>query len=184
MEEVKYFINFLLNVIGSIYPISKTIAGVITTILGIFVFHKTFYIIIGIFFTRKFKKAKRKHKYGIVIAARNEKFVIGNLLDSINKQDYPKELITTFVVADNCTDNTAEIARSHGAICYERHDEEHRTKGYALQYLFERIEEDYGRDNFEGYFVFDGDNLLKKDFISKMNNGFFFSVSPSILKVV
>lgn len=172
MEEVKYFINFLLNVIGSIYPISKTIAGVITTILGIFVFHKTFYIIIGIFFTRKFKKAKRKHKYGIVIAARNEKFVIGNLLDSINKQDYPKELITTFVVADNCTDNTAEIARSHGAICYERHDEEHRTKGYALQYLFERIEEDYGRDNFEGYFVFDADNLLKKDFISKMNNAF------------
>ena len=62
------------------------------------------------FFTRKFKPAKKKHKYGICIAARNEKYVIGNLLDSINKQDYPKELVTTFVVADNCTDSTADIA--------------------------------------------------------------------------
>ena len=73
------------------------------------------------------------------IVMRNEEAVIGNLLDSINKQDYPKELITTFVVADNCTDNTAEIARKHGAICYERFDNEHKTKGFALQYLLEKI---------------------------------------------
>ena len=102
-----------------------------------------------------------------MIAARNEKNVIGNLLDSINKQDYPSHLITTFVVADNCTDNTAEIARNKGAICYERFDEEHKTKGFALQYLLEKIEEDYGRMSFEGYFIFDADNLLNKNYISK-----------------
>ena len=107
-----------------------------------------------------------------MIAARNEKNVIGNLLDSINKQDYPSHLITTFVVADNCTDNTAEIARNKGAICYERFDEEHKTKGFALQYLLEKIEEDYGRMSFEGYFVFDADNLLKSDYITKMNDAF------------
>ena len=55
-----------------------------------------------------------------MVAARNEEKVIGNLLDSIAKQDYPKELITTFVVADNCTDKTAKIARKFGAVCYER----------------------------------------------------------------
>ena len=57
-------------------------------------------------------------------------------------------LLTVFVVADNCCDNTAEIARSKGAICYERHDEEHRTKGYALEYLFDKIEEDYYSSSF------------------------------------
>ena len=47
------------------------------------------------FWKRKFPKSKQNHKYGIVIAARNEEKVIGNLLD-IAKQDYPKELITVF----------------------------------------------------------------------------------------
>ena len=109
-------------------------------------------------------KAKKQHKYGIVISARNEKNVIGNLLDIIKKQDYPQELLTVFVVADNCTDNTAEIARKKGAVVYERFDNDHRTKGYALEFLFDKIENDYGRDSFEGYFVFDADNLLKEDF--------------------
>lgn len=162
----------IINFIGNGFLVSKKIYSIIGIIISIITLHKVFYFIIGMFFTRKFKPAKKKHKYGIVIAARNEKFVIGNLLDSINKQDYPKELITTFVVADNCTDNTAEIARSKGAICYERNDPDHRTKGFALEFLFDKIEKDYGRDSFEGYFVFDADNLLKKNYISKMNDAF------------
>jgi cellulose synthase/poly-beta-1,6-N-acetylglucosamine synthase-like glycosyltransferase len=165
------FIN-IINSIGDIYPYCKSINSVIGTILSAMVIYKALYWIVGLFFTRKFKPAKKKHKYAILIAARNEKNVIGNLLDSIKKQDYPKKLLTVFVVADNCTDNTAEIARSKGAICYERFDEEHKTKGFALQYLFDRIEEDYGRMSFEGYFIFDADNLLNKDYISKMNDAF------------
>lgn len=162
----------IINFIGNGFLASKKIYSVLGVIITIITLHKVFYFVIGMFFTRKFKPAKKKHKYGIVIAARNEKFVIGNLLDSINKQDYPKELITTFVVADNCTDNTAEIARSKGAICYERNDPDHRTKGFALEFLFDNIEKDYGRDSFEGYFVFDADNLLKSNYISKMNDAF------------
>ena len=172
MEVISNFFDILIKGIGSSFLISKKIYVILGVIISIITIHKIFYFIIGMFFTRKFKPAKKKHKYGIVIAARNEKLVIGNLLDSINKQDYPKELITTFVVADNCTDDTATIARSKGAICYERNDPDHRTKGYALEYLFDRIEEDYGRDTFEGYFVFDADNLLKSNYISKMNDAF------------
>ena len=158
--------------IGSFYPIGIQINNIMGVVLSAIVFHKSFYFIIGMFFTRKFKKAKNNHKYGICIAARNEKSVIGNLLDSINKQDYPKDLYKIFVVADNCTDNTAEIARKKGAIVYERFDHEHKTKGYALQYLFKNIEKDYGTQSFEGYFIFDADNLLKSNYISKMNDAF------------
>ena len=172
MEAISNFFDLLLKSFANIYPISKSINNILGTFLSIIVIHKAFYFIIGMFFTRKFKPAKKKHKYGIVIAARNEKYVIGNLLDSINKQDYPNNLLTVFVVADNCTDDTAKIARSKGAICYERKDLEHRTKGYALQYLFKKIDEDYGIDSFEGYFVFDADNLLKSNYISKMNDAF------------
>ena len=172
MEVIYNFFDMIIRSIGGIYPISKKIYDIIGIFLSIIVIHKAFYYIIGMFFTRKFAPAKKKHKYAILIAARNEKYVIGNLLDSINKQDYPKEMLTVFVVADNCDDNTAEIARNHGAICYERKDLDHRTKGYALEYLFDRIEEDYGRMSFEGYFIFDADNLLKEDYISKMNDAF------------
>ncbi len=151
-------------VINVVNKVSKFIGNVLM--------YKTVYKITGVFFTRKFKSARCNHKYAILVAARNEETVIGNLIDSINQQDYPRELVTIFVVADNCTDNTAKIARENGAVCYERFDPDHRTKGYALQFLVENIKRDYGVENFEGYFIFDADNLLKQDYISRMNESF------------
>ncbi len=145
------------------------IAAKIIAILGIL---GTPYWIIGFFFTRRFKPAKKQHKYAICIAARNEEKVIGNLLDSIARQDYPADLLTIFVVADNCTDKTADVAREKGAICYERFNEHEKTKGFALQHLFKHIEKDYGVEAFEGYFIFDADNLLEPDYITRMNESF------------
>ncbi len=165
-------IHNIVTAISNFYPLGSKINSVLGTILSVIVIHKAFYFVIGMFFTRKFKKAKNLHYYGICIAARNEKFVIGNLLDSINKQDYPKNKYKIFVVADNCTDNTAEIARKKGAIVYERFDDKHKTKGFALEFLFKNIEKDYGIQTFEGFFIFDADNLLKSNYISKMNDAF------------
>ncbi len=154
MERILWICDLLLAVIGFLY-LSRTV-----------------YMIVGLFTTKKFACARRQHRYAVVIAARNEEAVIGNLLESIAAQDYPTELVTVFVVADNCTDLTAQKARQHGAVCYERFDNVHVTKGYALEFLFERIERDYGIESFEGYFVFDADNLLERDFISRMNDAF------------
>jgi len=158
--------------IGNSYKNAKEIYDIIGLILSIIVIHKTFYWIIGMFFTRKFKHTKKYHKYAIMIAARNEENVIGNLIDSIKRQDYDQDLLTIFVVADNCTDNTAKIARDKGCICYERFDEVNKTKGFALQFLVENIKKDYGIENYEGYFIFDADNLLKRDYIARMNDAF------------
>lgn len=160
------------NAIGNSYEIADIIYCLIGGFLGIFGIHRTFFVILGFFATKKFAPAKNNHKYAILIPARNESQVIGNLLDSIKKQDYPADLITVFVVADNCTDNTAEVAREKGAICYERFNDRDKTKGFALEFLFENIEKDYGIQSFEGYFVFDSDNLLNKDYISRMNDAF------------
>ncbi len=156
--------HFLSLIIKLLNAITNTVAKLYD--------YRTIYKILGIFFTRKFKKAKNFHKYAVLIAARNEEAVIGNLIESIKKQNYPKELVTIFVVADNCTDNTACISRKSGAICYERFDQAHKTKGFALQYLVNCINKDYGIKAFEGYFIFDADNLLDKDFILKMNDSF------------
>ena len=172
MGFLSYLFNNILTFLGSWYPSVRNINNIIGTVFSVLVYYKVVYFLVGMFTTRKFKGSKNYHKYGIVIAARNEESVIGNLIDSIKKQDYPSDLITIFVVADNCTDKTADIVRKKGCICYERNDSDYRTKGYALEYLFDRIEEDYGRQSFEGFFVFDADNLLKKDYISRMNDAF------------
>lgn len=165
-------IGSIVSFLGQNYLVSKKIYNLIGATLSAMVLYKAIYFAIGFLFTRKFKPAKKNHKYGVLIAARNEETVIANLLDSISKQDYPKELLTVFVVADNCTDKTASIARKYGAVCYERHDTTHKTKGFALQFLFENIKKDYGIEAFEGYFVFDADNLLNKNYITKMNDAF------------
>lgn len=136
------------------------------------VIYQGLYSVLGFFVTRKFKEAKKQHKYAVLIAARNEEAVIPKLIASIRGQDYPSELVTIFVVADNCTDNTRKAAERAGAIVYERFDSEHRTKGYALQFLVKNIAADYGINAFEGYFFFDADNLLKRDFIKNMNDAF------------
>ena len=160
--------NFIMKTIDLII----TILTVSTSVISYLYVYKNIYYVVGIFATRKFPPAANQHKYAVLVAARNEAPVIGNLLESIRMQDYPPELVTVFVVADNCTDDTARLAREGGAICYERNDPEHRTKGFALQFLIEQIRRDYGVDAFEGYFLFDADNLLKSDYISRMNDSF------------
>ncbi|WP_302625669.1 glycosyltransferase family 2 protein [uncultured Eubacterium sp.] len=148
------------------------ICSLVGIFMSILVIQDKPYMLIGLFTTRRFQPAKNNHKYAILIPARNEEPVIANLINSIKKQDYPQELITIFVVADNCTDNTAKVARDNGVICYEHFNPDERTKGFALKYLFEQIEKDYGIQSFEGYFIFDSDNLLKRDYISRMNDSF------------
>jgi len=154
-------ITILINIV-------KALQGAVAFLLSYF----AVYTVSGAFTTRKFKEARQQHRYGVLIAARNEETVIGNLIESIRQQDYPAELVTIFVVADNCTDKTAEVVRELGAVCYERFDNEHRTKGYALEFLMDNIHRDYGKDAFEGFFIFDADNLLAPDYITRMNEAF------------
>ena len=155
-------------VLNAIWTVVSTISKIISKTL----WYKNIFKCVGIVATRKFKPAKECHKYAIIVAARNESTVIGNLIDSIKRQNYPEDKLDIFVAADNCTDDTAAIARDMGAICYERFDNEHRTKGYALQYLVECIRRDYGIDAYEGYILFDADNLLASDYLEQMNNAF------------
>ena len=158
--------------------------------------YQLFYILVGLVCKVKHPKAKINHKYAAIISARNEREVIGDLIDSIKNQDYPTDLIDIFVVADNCTDDTAEIAMKHGAYVIRRENKELIGKGFALDYGFNIIYRDclgtmlggsvcgldgYGEIDvpagmelnhnakYEAFFIFDADNVLDKNYFKAMN---------------
>lgn len=135
-------------------------------------FYQLLYVPVALWRRHRVERSAPLRRYAVLISARNEQAVIGQLLGSIRAQDYPADLVVPFVVADNCTDGTALAAREAGAVVYERFDRVHVGKGYALNFLLGQIRDNWGDNYFEGYFVFDADNLLAPDYISRMNEAF------------
>ena len=134
--------------------------------------YQFFYIPVSLFKKPKAHREPKPHRFAVLIAARNERSVIGELIDSINVQDYPAHLINIFVIADNCTDDTALIAQEHGAVVYTRRDSLHVGKGYALNFLLEQIARDYPAGFFDAFLVLDADNVIAPNYITEMNKTF------------
>ena len=134
--------------------------------------YQFFYLFVGLFKGEQKFTAKTQHKFAAVISARNERDVIGNLIASIKSQNYPKDKLDVFVIADNCDDDTAQVARDAGAIVYERFNKTQVGKGYALDWLFKIIKKDHADAGYEGYMIFDADNVLDKNYVKEMNKVF------------
>jgi cellulose synthase/poly-beta-1,6-N-acetylglucosamine synthase-like glycosyltransferase len=141
-------------------------------LFGILYFYQLIFVLIRLLGRKKKYEAKKLHRFAVIISARNEERVISGILKSIKEQKYPSELIDMYVVADNCTDHTAQVARSCGARVYERFDHIKVGKGYALDYLFKKIDSSLGIEHYDGYIVFDADNILDKNYIREMNKVF------------
>ena len=152
----------------------KTINFIISVVFFVCYAYQFLYIPAVLWLRRRraaLPAAPASNHYAILICARNEAAVIGDLLASLRAQTYPRELLTVYVLADNCTDDTARIAREGGAVVYERFNRQQVGKGYALQTLLTHIARDVPA-GYDGYFVFDADNLLSPDYIEQMNRTF------------
>lgn len=82
------------------------------------------------------RPSSRRTCFDIIVPAHNEEQGIERTLASLAAVEWPAEGVRILVIADNCTDDTASVARRCGARVCERHDPEHRGKGYALQLGF------------------------------------------------
>ena len=119
-----------------------------------------------------FPEAAMDKRYAVLISARNEEHVIGNLITCLHEQTYPSELIDIWVVADNCTDGTARVVRDMGCHVVERHNMQQVGKGYALTYLLDYMIDAGLSDTYDAYFVFDADNKLDRHYFEEMNKAF------------
>lgn len=123
---------------------------------------------LGIFKKKKSSvvNSKKKNFFAIIIAARNEEEVIGKLIDSLKKQNYSSKYFDIYVIVNNCSDNTFEVAKRAGAKCILC-TEKVSTKGEVLKYAFDILKDN---NNIDAYAIFDADNIVHPDFLSKMND--------------
>jgi len=97
--------------------------------------------------------------FAVLVPAHNEEVILGVLLESLAALNYPKDHYTVCVVADNCTDGTADLARQTGwARVYERFDQTKRGKGYALNWLFQQLAADHLA--YDACVVLDADSIV------------------------
>ena len=156
--------------------ILRSISLVLAAVTTVCYFYQIVYLFLPLLKKQKPLETTQNRRYAILIAARNEEAVLPHLLDAIRAQDYPQDLITTYVVADNCTDRTAEVARAGGAQVFCRSNKIQIGKGYALNFLLEQIDGNDGLHNYDAFLIFDADNLLQPDYVRQINrlcaNGF------------
>jgi cellulose synthase/poly-beta-1,6-N-acetylglucosamine synthase-like glycosyltransferase len=81
-------------------------------------------------------RSSRRLQFDVIVPAHNEAAVIERTVASLKMIEWPADRFRVWVVADNCSDSTASLARTAGAQVWERHDTSLRGKGYALQYAF------------------------------------------------
>jgi cellulose synthase/poly-beta-1,6-N-acetylglucosamine synthase-like glycosyltransferase len=103
----------------------------------------------------------------IMVPAHNEERLLPQLLESLSKIDYPRNLYAIHVVADNSNDHTAEIGRAGGAIVHERFNTELRGKGYALEWLLQQIWE--RGEAHDAVVILDADSIVSPNFLRVMD---------------
>lgn len=156
-----------------LYNILTNINNVILILIGIPFILQFIYMFLFWLPKKTFPKSEKKHRICVVIPAHNEEDVIYNTVKSLfDRQTYPKELFDVYVVAHNCTDDTAERARAAGAIVLVCDDPDlsHHIVSYALKHAYEHILATGIEYDFS--IRLDADNHVNDEFFALMNDAF------------
>ncbi|MBC7217354.1 MAG: glycosyltransferase family 2 protein [Candidatus Caldatribacterium sp.] len=125
---------------------------VLALLLYCFWVYETIVALRGFQSPRPLPRARRFRKFAVLIPAHNEEKVLGPLLESLKRQEYPREFFDVYVACDACTDRTKEVALAHGAFVLERNDPKRPGKTH------------------DAIALFDADNLVHPQFLSRMND--------------
>lgn len=144
----------------------STLAWILSFLFTSYALYYLIFALVGIKHSKPIPKFAPKHKLAVVIAARNEAPVIGNLIESLMQQNYPRDLYDIYVVPNNCTDQTKEVAEAAGAFTFSC-PLPVKSKGDALTQVFDYLMQHH---TYNAFCVFDADNLVHADFLEEMNN--------------
>lgn len=156
---------WLLSILILVLSISQVITLFFTA-------YQTVITAVGMLVKPKFnKEGSVGERFALFVCAHNEEEVIGEIVKNLNTLDYPKELYDIYVIADNCKDNTAQIARHYGAKAMERNDLTRVGKGYGIEWMLENLWEieESEKIQYDAVAVFDADNLVSRNFLKQVS---------------
>ncbi len=138
--------------------------------LSIFTIYQLFFMVIAVFTGRSkmsasFLRQTPAASFCVIIPAHNEELLISGAVKSMLMANYPEQLRTVIVIADNCDDDTAHLARTEGALCYERYDSVLRGKPYALNWLIAKLD----ISQYDAFIIIDADTRMDADFFRAMD---------------
>jgi cellulose synthase/poly-beta-1,6-N-acetylglucosamine synthase-like glycosyltransferase len=148
---------------------TTVVLAILGAVLGAFVLHEIVLFFASIVYWRRQPRqvasVPAKARFAVIVPAHNEELLIGDVVDSIERSEYPSALRETLVIADNCNDGTAAIARARGAKVFERNDSVKRGKPYALQWLLQQID----LNRYDAFVIIDADTVVDPRFFAAMN---------------
>ena len=145
--------------------IIKEILKIIDILMFIYMLYYAFTILFLFLKNKSIKSHEKLCRFAIIIPARNEEKVVGNLIDSLKKQNYPKDLYDIFVIPNNCNDKTEQIAMQKEAKVIKCTIPV-KSKGDVLRYTFNYLKS----SNYNAYIIFDADNIVHPEFLVKAND--------------
>lgn len=156
---------------GSLFgDIILNLNTVILTILGLIYLYQILFSFTSVIIkSKKFPDSKKKAAYIFLTSARNEEKVIAQLIHSIRALNYPQDKIAIHVIADNCDDETSNIAERLGAKVFKREDKQMIGKSHALNFYFKIVKRPKLPRDFAGYIIIDTDNVLDPNYLTEMN---------------
>ncbi len=169
----------------------ELLRGVLQTIIAVcsgwLLLMMVYQLVIGLFGFKKEVKDYRDHdpesRFLVLIPAHNEEKVIGDIVRNLQEMDYPRELYDFYVIADNCTDHTAETARAAGAKVIETRKETPDSptgKPIALRKALEALG-DY-QNRYDLMMIFDADNLMDKNLFREVNSQYLDKGKPDLIQ--
>lgn len=140
----------------------------ISIAMSVYLFNFVFFAVSSLVHRKKFPSSEEKCRFGLIISAKDEENVIPRLINSIRSTDYPQDKLDIFIIAHNCKDNTASVAKELGANVIVFNDLKANTLGYAYQYAFKQI----NIHDYDGFLILNADNIVSKNYFTKMNDAF------------
>ena len=168
--------------------ILRTILEAVAGLAGLLLMGTMIYqIVIGLFGFRKATKDYADHdpksRFLVLIPAHNEERVIGDIVRNLEEMDYPREMYDFYVIADNCTDRTAEVAREMGARVIETRKETPDAptgKPIALRKALQALG-DY-QNRYDLMMIFDADNLMDRNMFREVNSQYLDKGKPDFIQ--
>ncbi|MFN2199260.1 MAG: glycosyltransferase family 2 protein, partial [Anaerolineales bacterium] len=119
-------------------------------------------------FRKQRETAPTLHKFGILIPAHNEEKLLPHTLDSLQKLAYPRSSFDIHVIADNCNDRTAAIARSYDVYVHIRQNMELVGKGHALNWCYQELI--HSGQSYDALVFIDADTTVSENFLLVMDD--------------